>query len=42
VRIASFNVENLVARAKAMKLAWEGGREILERYVLINQLLNKP
>jgi hypothetical protein len=24
-----------------MKLAWEDGREILERYARINQLLNK-
>jgi len=42
MRVASFNVENLFDRAKAMKLAWEDGREILERYARINQLLNKP
>jgi endonuclease/exonuclease/phosphatase family metal-dependent hydrolase len=42
LRIASFNVENLFDRARAMKLAWKDGREILDRYARINQLLNKP
>src|SRR5215216_6585723 len=42
MRVASFNVENLFDRAKAMKLAWADGREILERYERINQLLTKP
>jgi endonuclease/exonuclease/phosphatase family metal-dependent hydrolase len=42
VRVASFNVENLFDRARALQLDWEDGRVILERYARINQLLNKP
>ncbi len=42
MRIASFNVENLFDRAKALKLDWEDGRVVLERYARINQLLAKP
>ena len=43
VRIASFNVENLFDRAKALKLpTGQDGREILERYARINELLNRP
>jgi type I restriction enzyme R subunit len=42
VRVASFNVENLFERARALQLDWDEGRAILERYARINQLLNKP
>jgi hypothetical protein len=42
MRIASFNVENLFDRAKALKLDWEDGRVVLERYARLNQLVNKP
>jgi endonuclease/exonuclease/phosphatase family metal-dependent hydrolase len=42
MRIASFNVENMFERAKALNLpTWEEGRPILERYTRINELLNK-
>jgi endonuclease/exonuclease/phosphatase family metal-dependent hydrolase len=42
-RIASFNVENLFERPKAMRLStWEEGRPILEQHARINQLLNQP
>ena len=42
MRIAAYNVENLFARARALKLPWDKGREILERHARINELLNKP
>jgi endonuclease/exonuclease/phosphatase family metal-dependent hydrolase len=43
VRIASFNVENLFDRAKALNLpTWAEGRVVLERYARINKLLQKP
>lgn len=41
-RIASYNVENLFERPKAMKLAtWEEGRPILEQHARINELINQ-
>ncbi len=43
MRIASFNVENLFERAKALaEEDWERGRPALEAYTAINSLLNKP
>jgi hypothetical protein len=42
VRIASFNVENLYERAKALVPSdWSKGRPALEAYDRINRLLNK-
>jgi hypothetical protein len=42
-RIASYNVENLFERPKAMRLAtWEEGRPILEQHARINELVNQP
>lgn len=41
MRIASFNVENMFERAKALNLpTWEEGRPTLERHARINELLN--
>jgi endonuclease/exonuclease/phosphatase family metal-dependent hydrolase len=41
-RIASYNVENLFERPKAMRLpTWEEGRPILEQHARINQLVNQ-
>jgi predicted extracellular nuclease len=41
MRIASFNVENMFERAKALNLpTWEEGRPTLERHARINDLLN--
>jgi endonuclease/exonuclease/phosphatase family metal-dependent hydrolase len=41
-RLASFNVENLFERPKAMSLAtWDDGKPILEQHARINQLLNE-
>jgi endonuclease/exonuclease/phosphatase family metal-dependent hydrolase len=43
MRIASYNVENLFDRAKALNLpTWEQGRPTLERHARINTLFNKP
>ncbi len=43
MRIASFNVESLFDRAKALSLpTWEDGRKILEAYAETNMLLNEP
>lgn len=43
MRVASFNVESLFDRAKALSLpTWEDGRKILEAYAEANGLLNKP
>lgn len=43
MRIATFNVENLFSRAKAMNLAtWADGRPILDQYTRINKLIQKP
>jgi endonuclease/exonuclease/phosphatase family metal-dependent hydrolase len=42
VRVASFNVENLFERAKALaEQDWEKGRPALEAYARINALLDK-
>ena len=41
-RIASYNVENLFERPKAMRLSsWEEGRPILEQHARINELINQ-
>jgi endonuclease/exonuclease/phosphatase family metal-dependent hydrolase len=42
MRIASFNVENLFDRPRAMKPDWDEGRQILSWHAEINNLLNKP
>jgi predicted extracellular nuclease len=43
MRIASFNVENLFSRARAMNLAsWSDGKKILAAYSRLNTLLQKP
>jgi hypothetical protein len=40
VRFASFNVENLFARPKALNLlTWEAGRPILDAYAEFNSLI---
>jgi hypothetical protein len=36
------STENLFDRAKALKLDWDDGRVVLERYARTNQLLGKP
>ncbi len=41
MRVASFNVENLFDRARALKLPWDEGREVLELHSRINELLQK-
>jgi len=41
-RIASYNVENLFERPKAMRLpTWEEGKPILEQHARINELVNQ-
>lgn len=43
MRIASYNVENLFTRARALNLdTWEEGRPILERYAAFNALIEEP
>src|SRR4051794_22139910 len=43
MRIASFNVENLFDRAKALNVGtWAQGRQALDRHAQVNRLLNKP
>lgn len=43
MRIASFNVENLFDRAKALALpTWADGKVILDQHARINELLNEP
>jgi endonuclease/exonuclease/phosphatase family metal-dependent hydrolase len=43
MRVASFNVESLFDRAKALSLpTWADGRKILEAYAKTNALLNEP
>ena len=43
IRFASFNVENLFARPKAMNLlTWEDGRDILDAFTEVNKLFNLP
>ena len=43
MRLASFNVENLFSRARALNLeTWSQGREILAEYSHLNTLLQEP
>ena len=43
VRIASFNVENLFARANAFNTTnWSGGKPVLDAYRDVNALIMKP
>jgi len=43
MRIASFNVENMFRRAVALNLAtWKDGKQILDNYARVNQLLQEP
>jgi endonuclease/exonuclease/phosphatase family metal-dependent hydrolase len=43
MRLASFNVENLFSRAKAMNgQDWQDGRQILEDFARFNGLIGKP
>ena len=43
MRIASYNVENLFDRAKALALpSWAAGKPILEHQARINELFNEP
>jgi endonuclease/exonuclease/phosphatase family metal-dependent hydrolase len=43
MRIASYNVENLFSRAKALNLeTWAEGRDILGEYARLNTLLQNP
>src|SRR2546426_12426233 len=43
MRIASFNVENLFSRARAMNLdTWSDGKQILAEYSRLNTRLQKP
>src|SRR3954464_8667819 len=43
VRIASFNVENLFQRARALDPSdWQTGRPVLERQARVNTVLGQP
>ena len=43
MRIASYNVENLFSRAKALNLeTWAEGRDILGEYARLNTILQNP
>src|SRR5687767_5745269 len=43
MRIASFNVENLFSRVRAMDLeSWSEGKQILADYSNLNTILQKP
>jgi len=43
MRIASYNVENLFDRARALALPdWDDGRVVLEQHARINELFNEP
>ena len=43
MRIASYNVENLFTRAKALNLdTWREGKSVLERFAEINELFEHP
>ena len=43
MRIASFNVENLFSRARALNLeTWSQGKELLAEYSQLNTLLQEP
>jgi endonuclease/exonuclease/phosphatase family metal-dependent hydrolase len=41
VRLASFNVESLFNRPKAMRPDWDEGRTILEQHARVNALINE-
>lgn len=42
MRIASFNVENLFQRARALSAAtWAEGKPLLEKHARINELINR-
>lgn len=42
IKLASFNMENLFDRAKAMNLAtWADGKETLDEYARLNKIFNK-
>lgn len=42
MRIASYNVENLFTRAKALNLdGWDAGKPILEKYTALNELFEE-
>ena len=42
MRLASYNVENLFDRAKAMNLdTWEEGKPVLEKFAALNKLLGE-
>ena len=43
MRVATYNVENLFDRAKALNLpTWADGRVVLEQHARINELFNEP
>ena len=43
MKIASFNVENLFSRVRAMNLdTWSEGKPILEAYAKLNTLIQQP
>lgn len=43
MRLASFNVENMFRRARALNLEnWKDGKDILNEYAKLNTLLQKP
>lgn len=43
MRLASFNVENMFRRARALNLeTWKDGKDVLTQYAKLNTLLQKP
>jgi len=43
MRLATFNVENMFERAKAMNLdTWTEGKEVLEDFKRLNELIQEP
>jgi endonuclease/exonuclease/phosphatase family metal-dependent hydrolase len=43
MRFATYNVENLFQRARALNLeTWDDGKEVLEHHATLNGILNKP
>jgi len=43
MRLASYNVENLFVRARALNMdTWAEGKQILEQYVALNELFEEP
>jgi len=43
MRLASFNLENLFDRARALNQdTWEDGRKVLDAYARLNRVFNKP